>query len=331
MATLAELNLDRNLRKALQDGTTLDAAIQSTSEVVPDGSVASGNTATDVNQGTVIIRADHIDAQSINLAQGFTNTQLTSVTAPANGLRIDYNGIYGYKGGVVQFSIDTSGNALFSGTVQTATSGQRIDINSGANNALRFFDSVGQVIGIGTDAGDAIRITGTAGTNFGVNMTSSISGVGFRYENSADVTAYGVDIYLTGASNTGADIRFRNDGTTGAFGLLGTFTNGAVPIYLDKSGSGQSIEIFHGASGDALDITKTGNYNTPAVSITSTTTSANPVGIAMNLSSGGSSCFAFDFEGSEQATAASIIGVVNKKIKVKFPSGVTGFLYAYDG
>lgn len=119
-----------------------------------DASVKSGSSAFDVNQSSVIIRADKIEAQSIELTEGFTNTQLSSVTMPDNGLRVDFNGIYGRKAGVTTFSIDASGNAFFGGTIMTAASGARVLIDD-SNNISLFDASVG---GGGTVTGNSAEL-----------------------------------------------------------------------------------------------------------------------------------------------------------------------------
>lgn len=156
MAKLTELGLTRGLiKEAVQDIETKDSTFVSVNNSeMPAGYVATGSTAIDVNQGTVIIRADRVEAQSIDLTKGFTNTQLTSIALPTNGVRVDFNGIYGTKAGVTTFSIDTNGNALFMGTIQTATSGARVLIDD-SNNISLFDASVG---GGGSVSGNSSEI-----------------------------------------------------------------------------------------------------------------------------------------------------------------------------
>lgn len=54
---------------------------------------------------------------SFSIVKGFVNAQLNSVGLPANGVRIDVNGIYGTRGGNLTFYINTAGDAYFSGTI----------------------------------------------------------------------------------------------------------------------------------------------------------------------------------------------------------------------
>lgn len=75
---------------------------------------------------------------SYEIVKGFVNTQLNALSLPANGVRVDANGIYGRKASVTTFYIDTNGNAYFSGdiigstitgsTLQTGASGENVNI-----------------------------------------------------------------------------------------------------------------------------------------------------------------------------------------------------------
>lgn len=58
---------------------------------------------------------------SYQIIKGFVNSQLSSLGLPANGVRIDVNGIYGSRAGGVTFYINTNGDAYFSGTVAAST------------------------------------------------------------------------------------------------------------------------------------------------------------------------------------------------------------------
>lgn len=82
-----------------------------------------------------------LDANAI-ITKAFLNTNLTSISLPADGVRIDANGIYGRTASVTTFYISSTGSAYFKGelavgiaitspvitggTIQTAASGQRI-------------------------------------------------------------------------------------------------------------------------------------------------------------------------------------------------------------
>lgn len=138
-----------------------------------DSSVKSGSSAFDINQSSVIIRADKIEAQSIDLTKGFYNYQLTSIAPLLDGLRIDYHGITGYSGGNTTFSIDVSGNAFFRGsidassitggtitgaTLKTAASGQRVELNS---TLASYYNSSNTLIAQTYASGNGFLIKGT--------------------------------------------------------------------------------------------------------------------------------------------------------------------------
>lgn len=90
----------------------------------------------------------NVTLTSLSAMTGFYDTDLTSIALPTNGIRVDSNGIYGRKSGVTTFSLDTSGNATFTGTItgstitggtiQTDTTGYRL-VMSGADNAYQFY------------------------------------------------------------------------------------------------------------------------------------------------------------------------------------------------
>jgi hypothetical protein len=194
-------------------------------------------------------------------------------------------------------------------------------MNESGNNALKFYDSVGQVIGIGTSSGTAIQMT----------MSTVSSTTGIDIQNSINNMAFGINLNWSGTTNTGACIQMVNAGISGAFGFLGTFSNGAGAMFITQTGTKDVIEILNGGSGIAVEIINSGNYSIPAIKITNSgMTSANPTGIYMQLGSGaGVACYAFDFEGSEVVSSA-VVGTQNRKIKVLI-GGATYFIPAYDG
>lgn len=96
----------------------------------------------------------NVKLTSITTLTGFTDQDLTSIALPTNGIRVDSNGIYGRQSGTTTFSLDTSGNAYFSGdiegstvtggTVRTSASGARVQMLE-ATNTLQILDSSGVV------------------------------------------------------------------------------------------------------------------------------------------------------------------------------------------
>ncbi|PIY96089.1 MAG: hypothetical protein COY66_05030 [Candidatus Kerfeldbacteria bacterium CG_4_10_14_0_8_um_filter_42_10] len=75
---------------------------------------------------------------SYQIIKGFVESQLSSVSLPTNGIRIDVNGIYARKSGVTTVYISNVGDAYFSGTVaasvilgstlQTGSTGENVNI-----------------------------------------------------------------------------------------------------------------------------------------------------------------------------------------------------------
>lgn len=101
-----------------------------------------------------------LDASGI-IKKGFTDANLSAVSLPTNGIRVDSNGIYGRKSGATTFYLNTTGDAYFKGTiaastitgttvtggtVQTASSGQRVVMN-GTDSRLDWYDSSGNIAG----------------------------------------------------------------------------------------------------------------------------------------------------------------------------------------
>jgi len=103
-----------------------------------------------------------------SIIKGFVESQLSSVSLPANGIRIDVNGIYGRKASVTTFYISNAGDAYFSGTVAASV------ITSPSISG-------GSISGV-TITGSTLQ-TGTSGQN--INITASV----LQARNGTTVTA----------------------------------------------------------------------------------------------------------------------------------------------
>lgn len=146
---LSELGLNSFGYKSSQTSETTDSVEKSlnTSNINTPYQKFDGD-ASNVQTGTVL-RSVIIEAQIITVIPGFTNTQMTSVPLPANGIRIDYSGVFGRKAGVTTFSLDAAGNAVFSGAInggtiigaliKTSAGADRIEINS--SNQILFYQA----------------------------------------------------------------------------------------------------------------------------------------------------------------------------------------------
>lgn len=178
----------------------------------------------------------------------------------------------GTTGGVIKFSLgNSSGSKLtwdntiltVTGTIQTASSGQRVVI-SGADNNLKFFDSNGdERLSIGSDATYANKITGRSGAAGGFFFVSAIdNSKGLLIQSTSNVTVNGIDVSLTdtGSGNDGNGIFVDHRGAGRCIDLRpGTATAG---LYINGDSTGDSIEIIHaGDTSKALDITYSGRSN----------------------------------------------------------------------
>lgn len=219
MSTLEDLGYDRFLKNNADSPTTEDAVSMSSnagvSAIDTPPSVAANSAAQDVNQGTVIIRADHIEAGSINLQQGFTSLQLSSIPLPTDGLRIDFSGIYGRRAGVTTFSIDNYG-ALTATNVNIT--GRTIVIDNTA-------DIQATINSLGVTGGVVHLKAGTYSIPAGgITMQSSTRLEGDSFKNTiidfggtgTGINVIGTDDYHTGTvTNVAADhVTVTGSGTT---------------------------------------------------------------------------------------------------------------------
>lgn len=171
--------------------------------------------------------------QSTNFIPGSQGWRLTpsgDLEASSGTFRGTITATAGAIGGFTIASGVLTGNGT-TGKIQTASSGARVVIDS-VNKSLYFYDAVGLVIDIGTDAGRAISITPTSGTGDGVRVISAVAGNGLYYSNSGNVVNRGIFIEQTstGASNNLPGIEVRQSGSGEA-------------IYLSVLGSGIGMQI----------------------------------------------------------------------------------------
>lgn len=285
------------------------------------------------------------------------NTTTGAITG-GSGLVITKKGIIGASAGVPTFSIDgTTGSATFAGTIsasqvvsgtftgltfQTAASGQKVIID-GVNNNLRFYDSAGQVIGIGTEASRAIDIFCNGTMHNGVLITSNQAGNGFYYTNTTDIGARGVYVEQTsnGSNNIHPCVELHHDGHYWAQFIQATHESGGILI--DQSGVKDAIQIINTGTGSSIELLDqtTGSGTTPAldisyaragagINIRVTHAGGDPTGIKMAIENSSGNEYAFDFGGSEIVSAA-VTGTQNKKIRVLInPGGAVYYIPLYD-
>lgn len=235
-----------------------------------------------------------------------------------------------WDGSALTITGTITGSTIIGGTFETATSGKRMTL-TGSDNTFRFYDSTGQVIGIGTDgSGFGFRFDLTSVTNNGILVNSAVAGNGFYYTNTGNVANRGIYVEQT---NTGANnnlpalqILYNGVGITAYMKV----TNGATGLYVDNSGASASgvFNATNSGSYDAVQINNSGNGN--AINITTVTSGGNPIGIKMNISNSSGNSYAFGFNGSEFASSG-FAGSIFRKVRVLFPSGTVGYIYCYNG
>lgn len=170
----------------------------------------SANQFVDSNEKTGADRAYNGLSSSYKITKGFVESDLSSESAPTNGVKIDSNGIYGYSGGSSTFYINSSGDAYFEGTLGAnagyiggASSGWSITTNKGGQ-ILSYNNEINIQAG---DSDDAAHIKALSDSNNYVQMTADggtprvdlYNGGSLRARLSGD----GINIYDSNENNRG--------------------------------------------------------------------------------------------------------------------------------
>lgn len=130
------------------------------------------------------------------------------------------------------------------GSIKTASSGQRVVIDS-SDNVIHIYDSVAEVIKLGTASATAITITTNSNNTDGIKITSATTAtLGMRMDSSSNVVFNGLRIALTntGASNSGYCAYLEQDGAGYGLNVVKAGTNDA--IYVTNSGTGTALNIL---------------------------------------------------------------------------------------
>lgn len=154
------------------------------------------------------------------IIKGFLSSQLSSLSLPSTGVRVDQNGIYGRKAGATTFWIDAStGDATFAGTLLAA---------SGTFGTVTAGTLSGQAISGSTITGSTLS-TATSGQR--VVLTSTLA----QFYNSSGTEI--VDIYADSSSylikgiQSGSNI-YLDAGSTGTVSFL---SNGTLKIIYSQA------------------------------------------------------------------------------------------------
>lgn len=237
------LTVDKSLYK-------IQATPVAPGEISPE-QIASGSLLSSLNQAINVVQSGK--AQFTNVDTGYILGLDKGVAKFYIGDATNY---LNWTGSALTISGSLTATTITGGTFQTDTSGQRVVI-TGTDDTLRFYDSVGQVIGIGATVGTAIRIDLNATTTQGVAVFSSTaSTVGFRYENSSNVLNSGMILLLSGTTNnTGDALRIDHDGAGGQAIFIDA-TNAARGIYIQSTSSGDLLSLLASGAGNALYISQ---------------------------------------------------------------------------
>lgn len=232
---------------------------------------------------------------------------------------------------VTKAGVLTATGATITGTIQTATSGQRIVIAS-ADNSLKFYDSGAQVIGIGTLAGTAMVLTGNSTTNNGIAMTSTVAGVGFSYTNNSGVNTVGLDLINTAGGGALPSIRITKTGTGTVMDVVTSTTGKGIYLLRDAGGGGATLLHIENTTtgGGAMVSFRNNGVSTGCGLEILHVVSASVVstGILMDISSNNTAlCYAFRFNGSEIVNAA-VGGTQDQKIRISV-AGTDYYIPAY--
>jgi hypothetical protein len=207
---------------------------------------------------------------------GDTTFSINGTTGEATfgGTLVAASGTFGTVTAGILSGVEISGSTITGGTIQTSSTGQRVEIAS-SNNTITFYNSSGSRVaqlGGGDYIGTALRVGLDSDTTTGVFVTSSQeSDIGFQYASSGNYTSVGTNIQLTGATNTGIGVNINHEGSGGESIYIDT-SNGAKGVAISNTGSGeslkilswagQSINIYHRATNyNAIELTATSQYD----------------------------------------------------------------------
>ncbi len=207
---------------------------------------------------------------------GDTTFSINGTTGDATfgGTLVAASGTFGTVTAGILSGVSISGSTITGGTIQTSSTGQRVEIAS-SNNTLTFYnddDGIVTQLGGGDNISNALRVNLDSPTTTGVDVRSSQEyDIGFQYVASGNHRSVGTNIQLTGATNTGIGVNINHDGSGGE-GIFIDTSNGADGVEISNSGSGnslkinssagQSININHSATNyNAIELTASGSYD----------------------------------------------------------------------
>ena len=146
------------------------------------------------------------------------------------------------------------------GTIKTASSGQRVEINT---QTLILYDTGAEVIKFGTASATdgnttAVKLSLNANTLAGIQIDSATTAtLGMRMDSSSNVVFNGLRIALTntGTSNSGYGIYVENDG-----GAAGSYC-----IDVSKATAGKAVRITNTGTGATLSLNQNNASGSPVI------------------------------------------------------------------
>ena len=276
---------------------------------------------------------------------GDTTFSINGTTGDATfgGTLVAASGTFGTVTAGILDGVSISGSTITGGTIQTASTGQRVAIAS-SDNTITFYNSSGNSVaqlGGGDYIGTALRVDLDSDTTTGIDVVSSqASDIGFQYSSNGNYASVGFNVQLTGATNSGTGLNINHNGSGGE-GLYIDTSAGARPLQIANSGNG--IGMYYSSTGTGIDlnishtntsgtvpsIDITNNSGGAAIKITKGISSGNAIGIELNITnSSGGLTYAFKSSGSEVASSA-VSGTQNKKMRILVGSDVY-YIPLYD-
>jgi hypothetical protein len=177
-----------------------------------------------------ILTGTIVPQDSGGIKAGSITWDTSGVVTGGSGVAITENGIVGAKAGVANFTIDTSGNALFKGDINTSgdaffggNNPTTVQINVGGTNYFVDYSSYGFA---------NTSVAGVARTGHFGYATSSGSGLNAGVVGYASVLSksFGVVGLSTGSAGAGG---FFSSSSASGFGLEVTNTGGGVSLFVN--------------------------------------------------------------------------------------------------
>jgi len=188
---------------------------------------------------------------------GDTTFSINGTTGEATfgGTLVAASGTFGTVTAGTLSGVEISGSTITGGTIQTSSTGQRVEIAS-SNNTITFYNDDGDIVtqmGGGDNVGNALNIKFDSTTTVGMRIdTAQANDIGINYFCSGNYNNTGINLQLTGATNSGIGININHDGSGGE-GIYIDTSAGANGIEIQNSGSGESLKIGSSA-GESINI-----------------------------------------------------------------------------